>query len=107
MMLTIGTKAGLDGQRGKTNECKKQIPVKELETVSRHSPEQKGQRCCEYSDEDRYPDCTSKQQLLDVGLAHGKCAERRGFRLVEEDEDGIKFVLMRNEKEDGESEGDE
>lgn len=62
--------------------------------MSRNCPEEHRQGGDEHRDQDADPDGPTHQEFLDVRLANAESAERGCLGLAEEDEDGIKFVLM-------------
>jgi len=78
-----------------------------LQPMARYSPENHRERGNAYRDEDRDPDGTTKQELLNIWLPDCECAEWRGFRTVEEDEHWVELVLMGNKKEEGKCKGNE
>lgn len=47
----------------------------QLQPVPRNTPEQKSKAGRQGSDHNSNPNCPTKEQLLDVWLADGKCAE--------------------------------
>lgn len=74
--------------------------------MSRNGPEQQRQRRHTSRHKYRHPNSASDQKLLDVLLPNSKRPERRRLGLAEEDEDRVELVLVRDEEEDGEREGD-
>lgn len=72
--------------------------------MSRHGPENERKRCNERRHESADPDRPSEKQFFDVGFSDPQGAEGRRFGLSKENKDGVEFVLMRYEAEDGDCE---
>ena len=72
-----------------------------------NGPEEHGECGHDQDDNDRHPDGPADEHALDVWLADCECAEWCGLGLAEEDENGVKCVLVRDQKQYSNSEGDE
>lgn len=66
-----------------------------------NGPEEERQRRDDDRDNDGNPHCTSQEQIPDVRLANSQGSEGCCLGLPEEHEDGIQFILMRDEEKDG------
>jgi len=75
--------------------------------MSRNGPEYHCEGCNEESDEYRHPYSASKEEFTDIAFLDGESAERGCFGLAEEYENGIELVLVRDEEEEDNGEGDE